>query len=138
MLMSFKNSNLKPRESFYTQYFSTDKYLNIPPQVFFGEYNNNHLHFMPKIKYVCSNGLGTISEISQKINFIRQELSFSFSDFSKYDNIDFKKSSIMSKILTTNEEKSCLKNPYLFGNSKTRKSGFGLLYPTHHYNKKNP
>ena len=80
--------------------------------------------------------MGTISEISQKINFIRQELSFSFSDFSKYDNIELKKSSIMSKILTTNEEKSCLKNPYLFGNSKTRKSGFGLLYPTHHYNKK--
>ena len=97
--------------------------------------NIYHEKITPKIKYVCSNGLGTISEISQKINFIRQELSFSFSDFSKYDNIELKKSSIMSKILTTNEEKSCLKNPYLFGNFKTQKSGFGLLYPIHHYNK---
>ena len=69
-----------------------------------------------------------LSEISQKMKFIRKELSFSFSDlfahFSKYDNIDFKKSSIMSKFLTMNEEKSCtscLKNPYLFGNSKKPK-----------------
>ena len=74
-----------------------------------------------------------LSEISQKMKFIRKELSFSFSDlfahFSKYDNIDFKKSSIMSKFLTTNVKKShahlALKTHIFLAIPKTRKSGFG-------------